>query len=149
MTTFSRCRCWICSFTEATPLTEGHARFQPFPFNVCRKLRGPVIEVVVLERHRCYGIGTGDGGSAAKTTGFLVGYPFGVNHKIHTGSVLQRIKQLARWERQIAPDPNSSVRVTSNPSRLCAYSVCTGLPIVFAGPSAHIREFSLDCTEEN
>jgi hypothetical protein len=27
-----------------------------------------------------------------KTPGFLVsGYPFGVNHKIHTGSVLQRI----------------------------------------------------------
>jgi len=31
---------------------------------------------------------------------WLSGYPFGVNHKIHTGSVLQRIKWLARRERQ-------------------------------------------------
>jgi len=73
-TTFSRCRCSICSFTEATPLPmQGHARFQPFPFNVCCKLRGPAIGVVVLERHQCYGLAQATVDLPAKTQGFLVG----------------------------------------------------------------------------
>jgi hypothetical protein len=60
-------------------------------------------------------------------------------HKIHIDQSFQRINYLARRERQIAPDPNSSVEVTSNPSRLCVcFSVC-----VVRGARATIGHFRL------